>query len=121
MIASQPTLRDQVALSLLAFLGLRKDELRRLQVRDVDLEARAFVVHGKGGHVDTLPLAFEHLYDAPSSLPARAQPQPGGIPSFAARPPGASDGSGQRPQLVQALPARCGDGAELGTAQHAAT
>jgi integrase len=64
LIAAQPSLRDQVALILLAYLGLRKDELRRLRLSDVDLEARTLTVHGKGGHVDTLPIGFEHVYNA---------------------------------------------------------
>lgn len=64
LIAAQPSLRDQVALMLLAYLGLRKDELRRLRLADVDLEARTLVVQGKGGHVDTLPVGFEHVYNA---------------------------------------------------------
>jgi site-specific recombinase XerC len=64
LIAAQPALREQVALMLLAYLGLWKDELRRVRLADVDLEARMLTVHGKGGHVDTLPIGFEHVYNA---------------------------------------------------------
>jgi integrase len=64
LVAAQPSLRDQVALTLLVWLGLRKEELRRLRLGDVDLEQRTLTVHGKGGHVDKLPLAFEHVYNA---------------------------------------------------------
>jgi integrase/recombinase XerC len=64
LIAAQPALREQVALMLLAYLGLRKDELRQLRLAEVDLEARTLTVHGKGGHVDTLPIGFEHVYNA---------------------------------------------------------
>jgi integrase len=62
LVAAQPSLRDQVALTLLVWLGLRKEELRRLRLSDVDLELRTLTVHRKGGHVDKLPLAFEHVY-----------------------------------------------------------
>jgi len=30
----------------------------------VNLDERTLLVHGKGGHVDKLPLAFEHVYNA---------------------------------------------------------
>ena len=63
LIAAQPSLRDQVALMLLVYLGLRK-ELRRIRLADIDLEARTLIVHGKGGHVDTLPTGFEHVHNA---------------------------------------------------------
>jgi integrase len=49
---------------LLVYLGLRKDELRRIRLADVDLEARTLIVQRKGGHVDTLPIGFEHVYNA---------------------------------------------------------
>jgi integrase/recombinase XerC len=62
LIAAQSTLREQVALMLLAYLGLRKDKLRQTRLGDIDLEARTMTVHGKGGHVDTLPIGFEHVY-----------------------------------------------------------
>lgn len=64
LIAAQPSLRDQVALMLLVYLGLRKDELRRIRLADIDLEARTLIVHGKGGHLDTLPIGFEHVHNA---------------------------------------------------------
>jgi site-specific recombinase XerC len=51
-------------IAALAYLGLWKDELRRVRLADVDLEARMLTVHGKGGHVDTLPIGFEHVYNA---------------------------------------------------------
>jgi integrase len=49
---------------LLVNIGLRKVELHQLQIRDIDLEQRAIVIHGKGGHVDRLPLSFEHVCNA---------------------------------------------------------
>src|SRR5829696_1267990 len=64
LVAAQPTLRDQAALTLLVWLGLRKDELRRLRLCDIDLQERTLVVHRKGGHLDKLPMGFEHVYNA---------------------------------------------------------
>lgn len=58
---AQPTLRDQIAIQLLGRLALRKNELRLLTVRDFDLGKGTFVVHGKGGKVVVMPIAFEDL------------------------------------------------------------
>jgi integrase/recombinase XerD len=69
LIAAQPSLRDQTALMLLAYLGLRKDELRRVRLADIDLEGRTIAVHGKGGHSDTLPIGFDHVYNALALYP----------------------------------------------------
>jgi site-specific recombinase XerC len=49
LIAAQTSLRDQVALTCLAWLGLRKSELGQLRVRDFNLAAGTVTVHGKGG------------------------------------------------------------------------
>ena len=46
---AQPTLREQIAVRLLGRLGLRKNELRLLRVKDFDLTQGTFIVHGKGG------------------------------------------------------------------------
>jgi site-specific recombinase XerC len=59
---------------LLVYLGLRKDELRRIPLADVDLEARTLIVQGKGGHVDTLPIGFEHVYNALAHATGNAMP-----------------------------------------------
>ncbi len=64
LIATQPTLRDQCALRLLGQLGLRKNELRLLQIKHIDLGANTITVHGKGGKVVVMPLAFKELRDA---------------------------------------------------------
>jgi len=64
LIASQPTVRDQVALSLLHLPGAQQGRATPLAGSDIDLEERIVLVHGKGGHEDTLPLAFERLHDA---------------------------------------------------------
>jgi site-specific recombinase XerC len=64
LIAAQPSLRDQVALMCLAWLGLRKSELGQLRIGDFNLAAATVTVHGKGGHVDTLPIGFKRLRGA---------------------------------------------------------
>lgn len=56
LVNAQDTFRDQVALQLLCRLGLRKDELRRIQWKDVDLVRGYLLVHGKGGKDELLPL-----------------------------------------------------------------
>jgi integrase/recombinase XerC len=61
LIRAQPSLRDQIALQLLGRLALRKNELRLLQVKDVDLGRGTIRVHGKGGKVVVLPIGFPDL------------------------------------------------------------
>lgn len=61
IIRSQPSLRDQVAISLMARLGLRKNELRMLRYRDIDLHHREILVHGKGQKIATIPIVYEEL------------------------------------------------------------
>jgi integrase/recombinase XerC len=63
LVSSQPSLRDQCALQLLCRMGLRKNELRLLQVGDVDLMRNLIRVHGKGGRDAVLPLALPSLRD----------------------------------------------------------
>jgi site-specific recombinase XerC len=63
LLAAQP-LREQVGLMCLAWLGLRKDELRQLRLGDFNLAANTVRVHGKGGHVDVLPVGFQRLRGA---------------------------------------------------------
>lgn len=64
IIYAQSNPRDRVALMLLGWLGLRKDELRRLQVGDVDLIAGRILVHGKGGKISSLPIGYQTLREA---------------------------------------------------------
>ncbi len=61
MRRAQPTLRDQIAIQLLGQLALRKNELRLLKVSDFDLTEGTFIIHGKGGKVVVMPIAFEAL------------------------------------------------------------
>lgn len=64
LIIAQPTLRDQCAIALMARLGLRKNDLRELQIRDIDLTRNLVsLLHGKGGTVAVLPLEYEELID----------------------------------------------------------
>ena len=49
LINSQPGRRDRLAIMLMYWCGLRRDELRQAQVRDVDFRDRILNVHGKGG------------------------------------------------------------------------
>lgn len=51
LIVSQSQRRDRLALQVLYWLALRKDELRKVRVRDFDFANRILVVHGKGGTV----------------------------------------------------------------------
>jgi hypothetical protein len=57
-----------------AALQHEMDELGRM-TRNT-LEARTVLVHGKGGHEDTLPLAFERLHDALSLYLLERHPGP---------------------------------------------
>ena len=58
---AQPTLRDQICVQLLGRLALRKNELRLLRLSDFDLGKGTFLVHGKGGKVAVMPIAFADL------------------------------------------------------------
>lgn len=56
LVSRQPLLRDQCALQLLCRLGLRKDELRQIRYRDIDLVRGYVLVHGKGHKDELVPL-----------------------------------------------------------------
>ena len=56
LVAAQDSLRDQVALQLLCRLGLRKNELRKVQWRDIDLVRGYVLAHGKGGKDELVPM-----------------------------------------------------------------
>lgn len=57
----QPTLRDQICVQLLGLLGLRKNELRLVQIGDFNLADGTVRVHAKGGHIAKVPLGFAGL------------------------------------------------------------
>lgn len=61
IIAAQPDLRDRVAIALMARLGLRKNELRLLRWKDVDLHAGELRVHAKGGGIHDVPVVYADL------------------------------------------------------------
>src|SRR5439155_22958185 len=48
--------RDYAVIILLLRLGLRRGEVARLTLDDIDWRAAELVVHGKGGREDRLPL-----------------------------------------------------------------
>jgi integrase/recombinase XerD len=48
--------RDFAILTVLARLGLRRGEVARLELEDVDWRAAEIVIHGKGSRIDRLPL-----------------------------------------------------------------
>jgi integrase/recombinase XerC len=74
LIYAQENERDRVCLMLLGWLGLRKNELRQLQVRHVDLIAGRIIVHGKGGTVNALPIGYKILHGALYALLADRNP-----------------------------------------------
>jgi site-specific recombinase XerD len=51
-----PDLRGDVIVRLMLDLGFRCIDVHRLEVGDLDFERMLVTVHGKGGHVDVLPL-----------------------------------------------------------------
>lgn len=55
LVFAQDNPRDRIALQLLGRLGLRKNELRLLQWRDLRLGTGEALVKGKGGHVRIIP------------------------------------------------------------------
>lgn len=61
VIASQPRLRDRVALRMLFQLGLRKGELQKVQFKHFDLARRRLTVFGKGGKVRKVPIVDTQL------------------------------------------------------------
>jgi site-specific recombinase XerD len=58
---AQPTLRDQICVQLCGRLGLRRNELRLIQVGDFNLAHGTVKVHAKGGHIHRVPLGFPSL------------------------------------------------------------
>lgn len=63
LIAAQPEHRDQVCLMLAWPLGLRKNEIRNIQLRDIDLTRDLITVRGKGSKTVVMPIAFKRVRD----------------------------------------------------------
>src|SRR4029077_13631626 len=62
LIETQPSLRDRCALGLLR-LALRQNDLRMLQLKDINLALdQLHLNHAKGGKRDVLPIVFEELF-----------------------------------------------------------
>jgi integrase/recombinase XerC len=64
IVAAQPSLRDQVCILLMGRLALRRDELRRLKVSDVDLAQGFLSVYGKGDKRALVPIVYPEVSDA---------------------------------------------------------
>jgi integrase len=58
IVRAQPLLRDQCCVMLLGKLGLRKNELRLLQIKDIDLDQEQIRLNQKGGDVVFHPIVF---------------------------------------------------------------
>lgn len=69
--------RDRAVLVLLHRYGLRPVEVTRLQLPDLRWRAGEFVVHGKGGRVDVLPLLRDAGEAIVEYLQGRRDPPPG--------------------------------------------
>jgi integrase/recombinase XerC len=61
LVRTQDSLRDQIALQMLGRLGLRRNELRLLRLRDIDLAAGTVLVHGKGNKQAVIPIGSRQL------------------------------------------------------------
>lgn len=64
LVTRQDSLRDGCALALFARLGLRKNDVRMLQIRDIDLTRDlVWLRHRKGGDDLILPIEYKDLRD----------------------------------------------------------
>lgn len=60
LVFSQDSMRDRICLQLLGRLGLRRNEIRLLQQRDVNLSTNEIRVRGKAGKVRVIPIGSLH-------------------------------------------------------------
>lgn len=63
LVAAQTSSRDQCAIQLVARLGLRKNALRELKVRDIDLVRNLLTYTRKGGGKAVMPIGFPSLIE----------------------------------------------------------
>jgi len=62
LLSRQESLRDECALGLFVGLALRKNDVRMLQIRDIDISRRyVYLRHRKGGQVIALPIEYPWL------------------------------------------------------------
>lgn len=93
ILEAQPLLRDRIGISLMARLGLRKNELRLLQFENIDLVNRHITIRGKGGKVAQIPMvAYEDILGDLAQLVTLEQPAATDFLIHPVRGPGA-DGS----------------------------
>lgn len=64
LVSAQDSDRDRAGMELLCRLGLRRDELRRVVVREIDLLRGYILIHGKGRKDELVPLAPSMLAEA---------------------------------------------------------
>lgn len=76
LLRALPDDRAHCIAMLMLGIGLRCVDVARLQVADLDLTRRLITVHGKGGHVDVLPLPAETARSVARYL--RRHPAPAG-------------------------------------------
>jgi integrase len=62
IVASQPELRDRLALRILFHTGIRKGGLRQIQFKHFDYERRRLAVHWKGGDWAQVPIVDPHIW-----------------------------------------------------------
>lgn len=64
LVMCAPSLRDRVIIKILARAGIRRGELRDLEVQDIDFDKRRIYIRsGKGNKSRTVPIDSETLQD----------------------------------------------------------
>jgi integrase len=64
IIVCAPSLRDRVIIKIMARTGMRRGELRDIEIRDVDFEKRRIYIRsGKGSKSRTVPVDTDTLQD----------------------------------------------------------
>lgn len=63
-----PDQRTRVAVVLMVQLGLRRGEVARVRIEDIDRFAETLLVHGKGGHERLLPITRQALAEVEAHM-----------------------------------------------------
>ncbi len=64
IILCAPSLRDRIIIKILARTGIRRGELRDLEIRDINFEKKQiYIRHGKGNKSRTAPIDQDTLQD----------------------------------------------------------